>query len=61
VKNLITYYIIIFTWIGFDSIHSQGETAEFDSVKKLINNKNYNEAINFLNRILINKHIIIKR
>jgi len=53
VKNLITYYFIIFTWIEFDSIHSQCETAEFDPVKKLIPNKNYNEAINFLMKILI--------
>jgi len=53
VKNLLTYYLIIFSWNGFDSIHSQGETAEFDSVKQLILNKNYNEAIDYLNRILI--------
>ncbi len=52
-KNLITYFFIIFTWIEFDSIHSQCETAEFDPVKKLILNKNYNEAIYFLVRILI--------
>jgi len=53
VKNLLTYYFIIFTRIGFDSIYPQGESAEFDSVKQLILNKNYNEAIYFLNRILI--------
>ncbi len=52
-KNLITYYLINFTWIGFDSIHSQGETAEFDSVNKLILNKNYFQAINFLKRLLL--------
>ncbi len=39
----------------FDSIHLQGETAEFDPAKKIILNRNYNEAINFLFRILIDK------